>query len=144
MKNMKTMKTAIVVVLAMIAQISYAQVSLEVVVQKVKDGKGNVRVGIFKDEKTFLKDAAWGKVVKAETGEVRVVFTNLPAGTYGISVIHDENENGDLDSGTFGIPKEGFGFGNDAMGMFGPPSFEKASINIGTEPRIISVAMKYM
>jgi uncharacterized protein (DUF2141 family) len=138
------MKTILITIMALVAHLADAQTTLEVVVKKIKDSKGNVRVGIFKDEKAFLKDAAWGKVVKAQSGEVKVIFEGLPAGTYGVSVIHDENENGELDSGTFGIPKEGFGFGNDAMGMFGPPSFEKASINITAEPKIISIALKYM
>lgn len=138
------MKALIVLVMCAGAHLSIAQNRLEVVVKNVKEAKGNVRVGIFKDEKTFLKEAVIGKVVKATTGEVTVVFDNVPAGTYAVSVIHDENENGELDSGMFGIPKEGFGFGNDAMGTFGPPSFQKASIIIGEEPKIISIGLKYM
>jgi uncharacterized protein (DUF2141 family) len=139
------MKAAIVMmVLGMVGQLAVAQGRLEVVVKNVKGAKGNVRVGVFKDEKTFLKEATIGKVVKAAAGEVTVAFENVPAGTYAVSVIHDENENGELDSGMFGIPKEGFGFANDAMGTFGPPGFEKASIKIGEEPKIISIGMKYM
>lgn len=138
------MRAIILFLLCAAGQAVLAQNRLEVVVKNVKDAKGNVRVGIFKDQKTFLKEATVGKVVKASAGEVTVVFDNVPAGTYGVSVIHDENENGELDSGMFGIPKEGFGFANDAMGMFGPPSFEKASIIIEEGPKIISIGMKYM
>lgn len=137
------MRTALVIIIALTTQFACAQAKLEVVVSKVKSADGNIRVGIFKDEGSFLTKAAWGKVVKAEPGKVTVVFESLPAGTYGISAIHDENSNNELDKGMFGIPKEGYGFGNDAMGTFGPPSFEKASITIGTEPKIISIAMKY-
>jgi len=138
------MKTIFIVVMALMGQLTYGQGSLEVVVKKVKDGKGNVRVGIFKDEKTFLKTAAWGKVVKASAGEVKVVFESVPAGTYAVSVIHDEDENGELNSGMFGMPKEGFGFANDAMGTFGPPSFEKASVKVGNTSQTIAISMKYM
>lgn len=138
------MKTLFVFIMCAAANLAVGQSRLEVIVKNVKEAKGNVRVGIFKDEKTFLKDATLGKVVKATEGEVTVVFDNVPAGTYAISVIHDANENGELDSGMFGIPKEGFGFGNDAMGMFGPPSFQKASIMIDEGPKIISIGMKYM
>lgn len=138
------MKTTLVLILSVIGHMALAQTSLEVLVKNVKDAKGNIRVGIFKDGKTFLKDAMLGQVVKARVGDVKVIFDNVPAGTYAVSVIHDENENGELDSGLFGIPKEGFGFANDAMGTFGPPSFEKASINIGNKGEIISIAMKYM
>jgi uncharacterized protein (DUF2141 family) len=43
-----------------------------------------------------------------------------------------------------GIPKEGFGFGNNAMGMFGPPSFDEAKVNIKDKsPAKQSVKLKY-
>ncbi len=58
----------------------------------------------------------FGKIVKVNGPEVTVVFENLAPGEYGISVVHDENENGDLDKNFVGIPKEGFAFGNNAMG----------------------------
>lgn len=134
----------IVLIVCGAGHLATAQNRLEVTVKNVKDAKGTVRVGIFKNEETFLKEATIGKIVKANAGEIKVVFENVPAGTYAVSVIHDENENGELDSGFFGIPKEGFGFANDAMGTFGPPSFQKASIIIGEEPKIISIGMKYM
>jgi len=138
------MKLSLVVVILLICGSARAQARLEIVVKNVKEAKGSVRVGIFKDSKTFLKEAIYGQVVKASKGDVKVIFESVPAGTYAISVIHDENENGELDSGMFGIPKEGFGFANDAMGTFGPPSFEKASIIIGNDPEIISIGMKYL
>ena len=118
--------------------------SLEVDVSNIKSGKGSTRVGLFKTEKEFLKKAAEGKVVKSSAGIVTVIFENLPAGDYGLSVIHDENENGELDSNAFGIPKEGFGFGNNAMGTFGPPSFEAAKVVIGNQPVKQIIKLKYM
>jgi uncharacterized protein (DUF2141 family) len=138
------MRTAIAILMVVMCHVGRAQVSLEVVVKNIEEAKGNVRVGLFKNEKTFLKEATIGKVVKAGAGEVKVIFENVPAGIYGVSVIHDANENGKLDSGMFGIPREGFGFGNDAMGTFGPPKFNKASIQVGSEPKVISITMKYM
>ncbi len=138
------MKKLMTVVLLLAATSAWAQAQLEVVVKNVKDDKGNIRVGIFRDDKTFLKDAWLGKVVKAATGEVKVVFDSVPAGTYAVSIIHDANENGELDSNAFGIPKEGFGFSNDAMGLFGPPGFQKASVSIGTGAQAITISLRYM
>jgi uncharacterized protein (DUF2141 family) len=121
-----------------------AQGRLEVTVANVKDTTGTVRVGIFKDEKTFLKDAFVGKIVKAARGEVKVVFENVPEGKYALSVIHDENRNGELDSNMIGIPREGFGFSNDAMGMFGPPDFEKCEFAVTPAAKKITVTMRYL
>ena len=38
---------------------------------------------------------------------------------------HDENSNEELDTNFIGIPKEGFGFSNDAFGKFGPKKFKE-------------------
>jgi uncharacterized protein (DUF2141 family) len=118
--------------------------SLEVNVNNIKSKKGSIRIGLFTSEKDFLKNAAEGKVVKVTGAEVTVVFENLLPGEYALSVIHDENENGKLDSNVFGVPKEGFAFGNNAMGPFGPPSFEKAKIVIGDHVVRQVINLKYM
>jgi len=121
-----------------------AQASLEVTVKNIKASKGTIRVGLFDNEKDFLKKAVFGKVVKATGTEITVVFENLQPGDYGLSAIHDENENGELDSNILGLPKEGFAFGNNAMGMFGPPDFEKAKVKI--EDKLIrqEISLKYL
>lgn len=137
------MKSIIILMLFATAY-GYGQSKLEITVTNIDEAKGTIRVGLFKDDETFLKDAAFGKVVKAAKGEVKVVFENLPAGKYAASVIHDSNENEKLDSNGIGIPKEGFGFSNNAMGMFGPPGFEKASFDLDSAPKNISVKLKYM
>jgi uncharacterized protein (DUF2141 family) len=108
----------------------HAQGKLEVTVTNVREHKGTLRIGLFDSEEKFLKDAAQGKVVKATANEVTVLFENLKSGTYALSVIHDQNENGDLDTNMVGIPSEGFAFGNNSMGMFGPPSFDDAKVVI--------------
>jgi len=123
---------------------STAMAQLEITVKNIKNDKGNVRVGIFTNKESFLKDVAYGKVVKAGKGELKVIFDDLPPGKYAVSVIHDENENGELDSNMIGIPKEGFGFANDAMGTFGPPGFEKASITVETQKVSINITVKYL
>ncbi|MBL0742398.1 DUF2141 domain-containing protein [Chryseolinea lacunae] len=127
------------------AGVAFAQqgVNLEVVVKNVKGTKGNIRVGLFTNEESFLKTPAEGKIVKATEGTVTVQFTDLNPGDYAISVIHDANENGKLDSNGLGIPKEGFAFGNNAMGSFGPPSFEKAKVAVTAESLTCTVDMKY-
>jgi uncharacterized protein (DUF2141 family) len=119
-----------------------AQGSLEVTVENIKEAKGTIRVGLFTNENDFLKKVADGKVVKANVGTVTVVFENLKRGDYAVSVIHDENENGELDTNVVGIPKEGFGFGNNAMGTFGPPSFDKAKITLDKSAKQV-ISLRY-
>jgi uncharacterized protein (DUF2141 family) len=116
---------------------------LEVIIKNVDDRPGALMVGLFDSEKTFLKKAMRGEKLIAHAGSVRAVFKNVKPGEYAISVFHDVNENGKLDKNFIGIPKEGVGASNDAMGSFGPPSFEKAKFKC---PRLdaVSVTMKYL
>src|SRR3954465_10260109 len=113
---------------------SYGQTSLEVTVKNIKGKKGSIMIGLFTTEQDFLKKAVYGKIVKPVGTEVTVVFDNLPSGDYAVSVIHDENGNGTLDTNALGIPKEGFAFGNNAMGNFGPPAFSQAKIALNGAP----------
>jgi uncharacterized protein (DUF2141 family) len=117
--------------------------SLKVTVKNVKEATGKVMVGLFATEDEFLKKPRIGKSVKASPGEVTVVFENVPPGEYAISVIHDRNENDELDSNFLGMPTEGFGFSKDVMGMFGPPSFEKAKFRLeGDQAQVVT--MRYL
>ena len=54
-------------------------------------------------------------------------FSGVAPGTYAVSVVHDENSNGKLDTNFIGMPREGVGASNDAKGHMGPPRFSAAS-----------------
>jgi uncharacterized protein (DUF2141 family) len=136
-------KYLLLVLLLCVASLSSAQTNIEVTIKNIKEQKGSIRVGLFTNENDFLKKAIEGKVVKADAKEVKVVFENLKTGDYAVSVIHDENDNGELDTNALGMPKEGFAFGNNAMGMFGPPSFEKAKVSVGNSVIQQIIDLKY-
>jgi Uncharacterized protein conserved in bacteria len=110
-----------------------AQHKIEVVIKQINNPTGTIMVALFSNEKDFLTKATASQQVKAEKGEVKVYFENVAAGEYAVSVIHDANSNGELDKNFIGIPKEGFGFSNDAKGKFGPPDFAQASFNAGKQ-----------
>ena len=75
-------------------------------------------------------------------GEVQLVFEDLPAGDYAVSVMHDANKNGELDKTAIGIPKEGFGFSNNVLGRFGPPKFKEAKFTMPLEKTLV-ITLKY-
>jgi len=122
---------------------AFAQSSLEIHVDNIKSKKGSIQFGLFTSEGDYLKNPVEKRVIKSTGKDVTVVFENLQPGDYALSVIHDENENGELDSNALGIPKEGFGFGNNALGSFGPPSFEKAKIKIADQDVKQDIKLKY-
>jgi uncharacterized protein (DUF2141 family) len=80
--------------------------------------------------------------VKAEGSVVRIVLNDVAPGTYAIKAFHDVDRNGKLDTNLMGIPKEPYGFSNDAMGTFGPPSFEQASFKVVAGTTSVKFTMK--
>jgi uncharacterized protein (DUF2141 family) len=115
--------------------------TLEVEVKGITEVKGNILVAVFNSKGEWLKKAVTGNKVAAQIGKVVLTIENLPEGEYGISVIHDLNENGKLDSNAIGIPKEPYGFSNDAAGNFGPPSYEEALVKVKGEKFRITVKL---
>lgn len=140
---MKTKLLTVAMVILVITSAFSQQHSMVVVIKNVKEAKGKISVALFNKEDEFMGKSLVRQSIAARTGEVQLTFENVAPGDYAISVMHDANENTELDSNAFGIPKEGFGFSNDAMGMFGPPSFEKAKFNF-TGQNKVAITLKYM
>ncbi len=111
-----------------------------------ENNNGKARLLIFssKDKSAFPKekDKAYGKfIMPIKDNKVSFTFENLPYGDYAISVHHDEDNNGKVNSNLIGIPNEGLGSSNDAKGFMGPPSFDKAKITLNKEQLSIIINM---
>ena len=138
-----TFGMVILLMTALVHADAFAQLSLEIHVENIKSKKGSIQFGLFTTEEDYLKKPIEKKIIKPTGKEVTVVFENLQPGDYALSIIHDENENGELDTNAFGIPKEGFAFGNNAQGSFGPPPFEKAKITMVDQNIKQEIKLKY-
>jgi uncharacterized protein (DUF2141 family) len=109
----------------------------------MRNNNGVLRVTLFTKEKDYMRNFETYKIVSAKSDEVRVIFENLPPGEYALTVFHDENNNGKMDSNFLGIPKEGTGFSNDASALFGPPSWAKAKFTWNGESKPHIIQLKY-
>jgi uncharacterized protein (DUF2141 family) len=74
--------------------------------------------------------------------QAQVVFTNLPYGWYGISIYHDENSNGTMDKNALGVPKEAYGFSNNARGFFGKPDYEDVKFELNSPEKQIVIKLE--
>lgn len=73
-------------------------------------------------------------IVDATNDRMTMSMPDIPSGKYAVAVYVDNNRNGKLDKNSFGVPKEMYGFSNDARGMFGPPDFAEAVFEISENP----------
>jgi uncharacterized protein (DUF2141 family) len=102
--------------------------TLMVMVQGFKNTEGQLMVGLYNSAADYInKDPYQGSKTPISANQELIKFENIPYGDYAVAVIHDMNMDGKLDKNAFGIPTEGYGFSNDAMGKYGPPAFLEAS-----------------
>ena len=97
----------------------------------IEDKGGVMTIGLFKETDEFLEIPSFGDEISIkDESTISVKLENIPFGTYAISIFHDLNENGELDSNFMGIPKEPIGFSNNHFPQFGPPKFKKAAFQL--------------
>jgi uncharacterized protein (DUF2141 family) len=99
------------------APLSAAPPMADVTVQLtgLRNAKGVVHVCMTGNQQRFLDcQKVAGSVGRSlPAGQAaRIHLGSVPAGTYAVLVIHDENRDGRLNM-TLGIPREGFGFSNN-------------------------------
>jgi uncharacterized protein (DUF2141 family) len=103
---------------------------IHVEISGLRNDKGQMLCALFTSAEAFPKkaDKAVARLT-AKIAERRATcdFTGVAPGTYAVSVVHDENANGKLDTNFIGMPREGVGASNDAKGHMGPPKFGAAS-----------------
>jgi len=107
--------------------------NLTVEVTNIKNKNGKVAIGLYnKDDNTFANPTKYYKAIFIEIDSKKVVYTfeNIQNGTYAVSVMHDENENGKLDKNILGIPKEGYGFSNNVKPAFRSANFKEAKFEL--------------
>jgi uncharacterized protein (DUF2141 family) len=125
------MKNIVTIFILFVSTLGSTQSSKLIVnVTNFKNNHGKVMIGIYKGKENFMKIASVRKLGNIIEGKAQVVFENLPNGEYAISLYHDENDNNTLDTGWFGIPKEGYGCSNNAKGKMGPPKYEDAKFQL--------------
>ena len=120
--------------------------TLIVEVEGLKDDRGRLHASLYASEEGFPtrpEKALRQLEVPIVGGKARVVFEGLPPGGYAVAAYHDENGDGKLDTGFLGIPTEGLASSNDAKGFMGPPSFEKAKVEVGPGEKRIVVHVSY-
>jgi len=121
--------------------------TLTVTILNFRNNQGQVSVALYDHEEGFPKSP--DKALKIITAPISnkksiILFESLPPGEYAISVFHDENKNGKMDSNIFGIPKEGIGSSNDARGHLGPPHYSDAKFNFNGNAQSVIINMVYL
>lgn len=117
---------------------------LTVAVSGLESNKGQLRIALFNSEDTYSdkKEPFNRGLVILNDKKAIWVFENIPFGEYAIICYHDENENNQMDKNIVGIPKEKYGFSNNAKGSFGMPDYENEKIFLSTKTKYIEIRVE--
>lgn len=116
-------------------------------IENPRDAKGKILCNLHNSAAAFPgKSKVQGRSIVATQVSSKTVceFLNVPAGTWAVSVLHDENGNETMDSNFLGMPKEGYGVSNNVLSSMSAPKWDDAKFVIAeAEARALSIKMKY-
>jgi uncharacterized protein (DUF2141 family) len=122
----------------LISPASAAELTLNV--QGVDDDQGEVRAVVC-DEATFLTHhCPYRQEVKAAAGDAKIIFPDIPPGTWAVLAFHDSNSNKDLDMNFLGIPTEQFGFSGNP-GFMHRPKFAESAFTVDAQDLSLDVQL---
>ena len=135
------MKYCLLIIFLLLAFKIYGHATI--IIQDVKHEKGEIDVKIYVDKESFLKEELAIETIrkKPTKGETIIPLSKVHDDQIAIVVYHDEDGNGELKTGIFWRPKEGFAFSNNYTPK-GPPKFKKAAVKlVHGEP--VMIKLKY-
>lgn len=108
--------------------------TITIKVNNLRNSKGVVQYSIYDKDGTIpdedFENYYHQKIGKIKNSSSTMTFINMPKGIYAVNILHDENNNGQIDKGLI-LPVEGIGFSNfESIGFTNRPNFKKASFEV--------------
>lgn len=120
--------------------------TLTIFITGARSAKGKMIVWLFKDAPGYPSDTS--KIFRQQSVDVdpstktaQVTFKDLPPGTFAVTVLHDENNNGKMDKKLFGMPKESYGASNNPGKKMRAANFDEAKFTVNASEQSIKIAL---
>jgi len=104
--------------------------SLTINITGIKQIDGStLKIAVYNSKDTYFDQDQMFRSVEVPADSVIVMhtFTDLPEGTYAITIYHDEDGNGKMTRKWYGPPAEGYAFSNNYHSAIKPASFKDAA-----------------
>lgn len=120
--------------------------NITVSVTNIRSSKGRIQVQIFRTSDAWDSETAYKElyISKSSMKNKVVSYTiyGLPSGTYGVTLLDDENANKVMDYGLM-LPKEGFAFSDYYHTAWSKPKFSAFSFSLKSD-KSVTMKVRYM
>ena len=112
---------------------TFSQSTIEIEITGLRNNAGVIMLQMFDEQET---------VIRQEKGTISenkctIIIKDLKPGKYAVRYFHDENLNGTLETTKIGKPTEGYGFSNNAYGLFGPKPFSDWLFEVNGDTHLV-------
>ena len=120
--------------------------NVELNIVNVKNKKGHIQIMVFKDSESYKADNPI-QILRFTKTAVKdacmKIFIRIPKGEYGLILLDDENDSGEMEYNILGLPKEGFGFAGYYHRGIRRPDFEKFKFTVAEEKIQKEIRVRY-
>ena len=122
--------------------------TLIVVAESLRSPRGALLCALYDRPEGFPDRPAAGRPALAQRvpidGRALCIFGSLAPGTYALAVLHDENDNGRMDTNLLGMPREGWGVSGSRAGRRRRPRFSDSTFVVAAgRTQVLRVPIRY-
>jgi len=141
------MKKIFIGVLFIISSLYLLSQNLAIEFDNIRNNKGVIYVTLYETEDTWLDEDIedYEFIFSKENvsnNKLTVSIDSIKPGYYGIAVLDDEDEDGEMQNNFIGFPREGFGFSRNVKVRLFKPKFEECVFEIKNDTTI-NISMQY-
>ena len=141
------MKTIFISILFIISSSYLLSQNLTIEFENIRNNKGVVFVTLFETKETWLdEDLEYYQFIfskeNVRNNKLTVSIDSINSGYYGIAILDDEDEDGEMQNNFIGFPREGFGFSRNVRVRLFKPKFEECVLEIKNDTTI-NISIQY-
>ena len=121
--------------------------TLHIHVSDIRSPAGNIRLAFYSNSQSFDQEKPLfiRKVPKRDLTNncLKITYSDLKPGVYGIAILDDENANEKMDYGWV-LPDEGFGFSDYYHKGMTRPKFDSFDFVLGNDEKTVKIKVRYL
>ena len=120
--------------------------NITVIVTHIRNSKGRIQFQLYRTSEKWQAEIAYKELyvskTKLKNKSISYTIYGLPTGTYGVTLLDDENVNKTMDYGLI-LPKEGFAFSDYFHTAWSKPKFSSFKFTLN-EDKKVTMKVRYM